>query len=83
MKRNADSKEDYLDVCYFQSVWSPNARKNTVYCMTLLAYAAVQRNKNMMDVLIEYGASKVIHNVNVYYLPQHVMSLQSLGSVMR
>ena len=80
MKENADSKEGYLEVCYFQSVWSPNIRKNTVYCMTLLAHAAVQRNKNMVDVLIKYGASKVIHNVNVcYYLPHYVMSYRVFG----
>ena len=66
MKKNAGScpgETHCLDVCYFQSVLSPAKRRNTVYCMTLLAHAAVQRNKNMVDVLIKCGAGKKTHTV--------------------
>ena len=71
MRKNANGREGYLDVCYLQSVLSPYKRKNTVYCMTLLAHAAVQRNKSMVDVVINYGASK--ENANILYLLQYLI----------
>ena len=83
MRKNAPSREGYLDICYFQSVWSRYKHKNTVYCMTLLAHAAVQRNKDMVDVLINHGASKEIITTKLYYhIPQCPICIQRLGWVM-
>lgn len=62
MKTNADSCpgiKKYLDVCYLQSVVSPRKKATTLFYMTLLAHAAVQKQKMMVKILLDSGASKI------------------------
>lgn len=62
MKRYASSLpypgvDNYLDICYLQSV--EITHNNPInYYMTLLAHAAVQKRKEMVKYLLEIGASK-------------------------
>ena len=58
MKENATDKFKSLDVCYLQSGMSLSKRKNTVYFMTLLSYAAVHGRKSMVEELLDCGAGK-------------------------
>ena len=62
MKEHAESlhsgAEKYLDVCYLQSVVKTDGEEPILYYMTLLACAAVHRQKEMVKYLLEKGASK-------------------------
>ena len=62
MKTHAGSTctgiEEYLNVCYLQSVVLTRGKKPTLYYMTLLSHAAVQKKKEMIKYLLERGASK-------------------------
>lgn len=52
----------YLDVCCLQSVVTTHnsMTQPTLHYMTLLAHAAVHRQKEMVKYLLEKGASKII-----------------------
>ena len=60
MKAHAGSRYPgtgkYLDVCYLQSVIT--MAKPAFYYMTLLAHAAVHKQKEMVKYLLRMGASK-------------------------
>ncbi len=60
--------EKYLDVCYLQSVILTNIKEPTLYYMTLLAHAAVQKQKGMVKYLLENGASKFYYSKRKPYL---------------
>ena len=47
-----------LDVCYLQSVEIAHSEQPAYYYMTLLAHAAVHKQKEMMKFLLKNGASK-------------------------
>ena len=67
------SAEKCLDVCYLQSVPKTDREEHTLYYMTLLAYAAVHKQKGMVKYLLEKGASK--------YVPDYTKSISSDSSV--
>ena len=48
----------YLNVCYLQSAIDTQIGEPTLYYMTLLAHAAVNKRKGMVKYLQESGASK-------------------------
>lgn len=52
------SAAQYLDVCYLQSAFQNHKKRSTPYYMTLLAYAAVHKKKQMVKFLLEKGARK-------------------------
>ena len=63
MKEHADladlEAQKFLDVCYLQSAVATSSQgKPTLYYMTLLAYAAVNKQKRMVKYLLDSGASK-------------------------
>ena len=51
------SVEKYLDVCYLRSVVITDIEDPTLYYMTLLAHAAIHKQKGMVKYLLEKGAS--------------------------
>lgn len=58
MELNSSGNKNYLDVCYLQTAISPHRKETTVFYMTLLAYAVVQKQQKMVAILLESGASK-------------------------
>lgn len=50
--------KNYLDVCYLQSVVVTHVEKPNLHYMTLLAHAAVLKQKAMVKFLLKKGASK-------------------------
>ena len=50
----------WLDVCYLQSEVSLCERKRIIYYMGLLSHAAICRQKDMVELLLQKGASKDI-----------------------
>ena len=58
LKRSAADETKCLDVCHLQFTVSFSERKRTSYYMTLLAFAAVHGQKDMVKELLENKASK-------------------------
>ena len=63
MKTHADltcpkGEKFFLNVCYLQSVAISYKEKPTLYYMTLLAHAAVNKQKKMVKYLLDSGASE-------------------------
>lgn len=53
--------QKFLDVCYLQSAVAISGQgKPTLYYMTLLAHAAVNKQKKMVKYLLDRGASKLL-----------------------
>ena len=58
IKSTAPDVTKCLDVCFLQRTMSVSERKPTLHYMTLLAYAAVKGQKNMVEELLANKASK-------------------------
>ena len=74
--KNMKKDGGYLDVCYLQSEFSLKKRENTHFYMTLLSYAAVHGQKEMVEVLLHRGASKCIINMLKVHGPGEQMQLE-------
>lgn len=61
-----DNDGDYLNVCYLQSMIAVRRGVPVVYYMTLLAHAAVMRQKEMVKMLttIDKGAGKHVNHTD-------------------
>ena len=58
---NCDVKERFLDVCIKQEVVSRHTRVRCCYYMSLLAYAGINNQKDMVDILIKRKACKYVY----------------------
>ena len=77
----ADSGMNYLDVCYLQSAIVTHMQEPVLYYMTLLAHAAVNKQKGMVKYLLEKGASK-IHNSHQNFISLSPFSWKMTFSVL-
>ena len=56
---NSALNDGFIDVCIVSPVVSRHTRRRCYYFMSLLAYAAIQSQKTMVDILIARNASKL------------------------
>ena len=57
MESDDAKKLKYLDVCCLLTAVSPYNKETTVFYMTLLAHAVIQKRKEMLQLLLDRGAS--------------------------
>lgn len=81
----SDNEGGYLNVCYLQSTIAVRRGGPVVYYMTLLAHAAVMRQKEMVKMLttIDKGAGKNMNHTDTSYNRQlQIPSLRTLHALL-